>query len=149
MVTIKHLHPGISCNIINKAIATLKDKQNGVHKVVVDNDHEELCHLVTISNNDKRVFWAFRGKRKYPSPMILAKDAIDVISYTNKVTFVISKDNEDYTIITCFTGDSTVCKEPATATQDEMVESIDFWQNHALIPDEPYRRAQFAPRWAA
>ena len=135
-----HFHPGFSKSLIETELDNLH-LEDGVHKVVLKNDHLEPCTCVNISMFDPRVFWAFRGSRKYPSPMITLKDAETIgMELTDDITVVLKKKGNLYRIITCYAGSGSP-KEPSTAKASEYEESVKYWSNHALVPDENIRRA--------
>ena len=144
-----HTHPGFSKALIETQLEDLC-LEDGVHKVVLKNDHLEPCTCVNISMFDPRVFWAFRGSRKYPSPMITLKDAEAIgMELTDDITVVLKKKGERYQIITCYAGSGSP-KEPSTAKASEYDESVKYWSNHALVPDETIRRAttlEEMPQW--
>lgn len=133
-----HQHPGFSKELIENQILAM-NLHDGVHKVVVKNDHKELCTCVSVPMFDDRVFWAFRGSRTYPSPMISKEDAMEVgLQETDDVTVVFKKKGGLYRVITCYAGAGSP-KEPSTAKSWEYEDSVEYWSNHALVPDEDYR----------
>ena len=145
-----HLHPGISPFLIRKYIEN-GNFEDGTHKVIIQNTKALQCNCVEIDIFDKRVFWGYRGTRKYPSPLISQKDAESVgIRMTTDVTIVFEKKGNQVRVRTCYIGSGSP-KEPSTAKCYEMQECIDFWSNHALIPDEFYLEVESleeVPKWA-
>ena len=136
-----HQHPGFSPALIEEQILAM-NLSDGVHKVVVKNDHKELCTCVSVPISDDRVFWAFRGSRSYPSPMVTLEDAIEIgMQETDDVTVVLKKKGTLYRIITCYAGVGSP-KEPSTAKSWEYEEAVEYWSNHALVPDEDCRRVE-------
>ena len=125
--------------------------QDGLHCVRLKNRHKLICNCVNVPTTDPRVFWAYRGSRSYPSPMILADDAKAIgLTMTDDITLVFRKEGDRFHIITCYAGSGSP-KEPSTALPDEYDESVAFWQVHALVPDESYRMVTDAdelPSWA-
>lgn len=136
-----HQHSGFSKELVESQLLSL-DLKDGVHKVVVQNDHLETCTCVKVSMFDPRVFWAYRGSRKYPSPMISQEDAEAVgMIQTDKITVVVKKKGDLYRVITCYAGTGSP-KEPSTATASEYDECVEYWSNHALVPDEKIERVK-------
>lgn len=50
-----HLHSGFSEELVESQLISL-DLKDGVHKVIVQNDHLETCMCVEVSMFDPRVF---------------------------------------------------------------------------------------------
>ena len=144
-----HIHPGFSKTLIETQLECLC-LDDGIHKVILKNDHNEPCTCIDISIFDSRVFWAFRGFRKYPSPMISLKDAEAIgMVFTDDITVVLKKKGNFYRIFTCYAGSGSP-NEPSTAKPSEYEESVKFWSHHALVPDEAIRRAttlEEMPQW--
>lgn len=145
-----HLHPGINHKLIKEYINS-NTFENGIHRVVIQNTKPLQCNRMDVSILDKRVFWGYRGTRKYPSPLITQEDAEDIgIKMTTDITIVFKIQNDICRIITCYAG-SEAPKEPSTALPNEIQESIEFWSNHALIPDEEIqyvKNINELPSWA-
>lgn len=136
-----HQHPGFSKELVESQLLS-QNLKDGIHKVVVQNDHLETCTCVEVSMFDPRVFWAYRGSRKYPSPMISFEDAEAVgMTQTDMITVVVKKKGDLYRIITCYAGTGSP-KEPSTATASEYDECVEYWSNHALVPDEKIERVK-------
>lgn len=144
-----HHHPGFSKELIEAQLLN-RNLCDGFHKVILKNDHLEKCTCVKISMFDSRVFWAYRGTRKYPSPMITQKDAEAIgMELTDDITVILKKKGDTYRIITCYAGSGSP-KEPSTAKASEYEECVKYWSNHALVPDENIRRAttlEEMPEW--
>lgn len=110
---------------------------------------KHISHCVKLTEQDKeKTFFAFRGDRKYPSKMLdISLYSLDKLYDLLKdqqmchCTAVIKKiDNEQYFVLTAFWG-RPAPKEPGNfhpeeKNSQEYKESIDFWKNHALIPEQ-------------
>lgn len=149
-ISFNHLHPGVSPFMVRNFIEK-GNFEDGVHRVVLQNSRPLQCNCIEINMFDKRVFWGYRGSRKYPSPLISQKDAENVgIRMTTDVTVVFEKKGNRVYVRTCYVGSGSP-KEPSTAKYNEMQECIDFWSNHALVPDEFYveiESLEEVPQWA-
>lgn len=112
---------------------------DGVHKVTIFGKmHPLTCFDIPIS--DLRVFWAYRGKRKYPSPMIRPQDLTESerSGESDQYVVVFQKSGDFVRVLTCYPSVPGVDapKEPATALPDEFAESVEFWSHHVLCADE-------------
>ena len=148
-----HKHAKISDVEISEIINTYDEKESwedGQVKVLTKfmsgEKHASSC--VTLTEQDKgKTFFAFRGDRKYPSKMLnislyTLDDLYDLLEdqQTHYCTAVVKKiDNEQYFVITAFWG-RPAPKEPGNFHPEEKYsqeykESLEFWKNHALIPE--------------
>lgn len=74
--------------------------------------------------------------------MISQEDAEAVgMIQTDKITIVVKKKGDLYRVITCYAGIGSP-KEPSTATASEYDECVEYWSNHALVPDEKIERVK-------
>lgn len=144
-----HCHPGFDQKLIEDQLFNL-NLLDGTHKVILQNDHPEPCACVNVSMFDPRVFWAFRGSRRYPSPMIMREDAEVVgMQETYDITVIVKKKGALYRIITCYAGPGSP-KEPSTASNEEYADCVAYWSHHALVPDEEFCKAESLdemPQW--
>ena len=96
-----HLHPGVSRKLVKEYIEN-SEFIDGTHRVCIKNSHKLQCRCIQLDITDKRVFWAYRGSRKYPSPLISQKDAEEIgIEMTDEITVVFTKKNDVFRILTC------------------------------------------------
>ena len=148
-----HRHTGISYLNVMEIINTYDEKetwQEGQIKVLSKYMREiyfSSCVKLDRTNKDKTYF-AFRGDKKYLSKMlntsIFSIEELDeLVSHqrTHWCTAVIKKiSEEEYFVITAFWG-TPAPKEPGNFSKEERFgkeykESLEFWKNHALIPEK-------------
>lgn len=133
---INHHHPEVPTRLLESLLFFYEDEPDGNYKIQVETCETHRCNLVNIPITDERVYWGKRGGRRTISPLVKAKDLLpEEISYTSTITIIFKKKNDKISIKTCYWGEGNAPCEPQKGIEN-LQESIEFWSNHALIPDE-------------
>ena len=144
-----HLHPLISNELIQETITEQFEYieeciSNKMFNISVTHDFLHtigVTHCVTCPPNTKGVYFAHRGNRPYLSRMVRG-----ILPQESSLCTVIIRFNtltEDFIIISAWIGGASKPElgninyfEHCSNPLQEIMESAEFWMNHALIKED-------------